>query len=131
MNYGRADTLQLTPRVARHLPAPGAAALRVYDVVYGAHGDAYRYVFTAEYTLGVTGGKRRHTRVAAFTEPRDRRRGGRTELVLGEEDAPLLEQYAALAPGERLDDAATTPDPDSTGKSNVTGATVTTVPPST
>lgn len=101
MNYGRADTLQLTHRVARHFPAPGAAALRVYDVVYGAHGDAYRYVFTAEYTLGVTGGKRRHTRVAAFTEPRDRRLDGRSQLVLGDESVPLLDQYAALAPGDR------------------------------
>ncbi|CAA9414024.1 MAG: hypothetical protein AVDCRST_MAG64-2498 [uncultured Phycisphaerae bacterium] len=101
MNFGRTDTLQLTPRVARHFPAPGAAALRVCDVVYGADGDAYRYVFTAEYTLGVTGAKRRHTRVAAFTEPRDRRRGGRSELVLGEEGTPLLEQYAALVPSTR------------------------------
>ena len=98
MNFGRADTLQLTARVARHFPAPGAAALRVYDVVYGAQGDVYRYVFTVEYTLGVTGPKGRYTRVAAFTEPRDRRRGGRSELVLGEEGTPLLEQYAALAP---------------------------------
>ena len=108
MNFGRADTLQLTARVARHFPVPGAAALRVYDVVYGSAGAAYRYVFTAEYTLGVTGGKRRLTRVAAFTEPRDRRQGGRAELVLGEEGASLLEQYAALAPAEQAGARPTT-----------------------
>ena len=100
MNYGRADSLRLTARVAPHLPAPGAAAVRVSDVVYGTRADAARYVFTVEYTLGVTGPKRRHVRAAALTEPRDRRQTGpATVLVLGDPTFPLADQYAALAPG--------------------------------
>lgn len=96
LNFGGADTLQLTPRVARHFPVPGAAALRVCNVIYGIDGDAYRYVFTAEYTAGVTGGKRRLARVAAFEEPRDRRRGGEISMTLADESLDLIEQYRSL-----------------------------------
>jgi len=101
MNYGRADSLRLTPRVARRFPIPGAAAMRVSDVVYGIRGDAYRYVFTVQYTLGVSGPKTRHRRVATFEEPRDRRRVAADGVVtLAPEDLPLIEQYRALAPDE-------------------------------
>jgi hypothetical protein len=92
MNFARRDTLRLTARVAAQLPLPGAAALRISQVIYGSAGDTYRYVFTLQYTLGVTGPKRRFTRVATFTEPRDRRRGGETVLTLGAEVGPLIEK---------------------------------------
>ncbi|MDB5296086.1 MAG: hypothetical protein JWO31_2069 [Phycisphaerales bacterium] len=100
MNFGRTDSLGLTARIAPLLPAPGAAAVRVSDVVYGTRGNESRYVFTAEYTVGVTGSKQRHVRAAAFTEPRDRRRGGQATLVMGDPDLPLDEQYASLAPAD-------------------------------
>jgi hypothetical protein len=99
MNFSRGDSLRLTGRIAGQLPVPGAAALREFHVVYGIEGETYRYVFTIEYTLGVTGPKRRFARVATFTEPRDRRRGGETTLTLGDEEMPLIEQYAALGQG--------------------------------
>ena len=105
MNFGRADSFRLTARVAQHFPIPGAAAVRVADVVYGLQGDAYRYVFTAHYTLGVTGPKTRHTRVATFAEPRDRRRGGPPVLTLGSAGLTLLEQYESLAPTGDAEDA--------------------------
>jgi hypothetical protein len=101
MNFGRRDTLRLTARVARAFPVPGAAALRVFHIAYGTEGDRYRYVFTTQYTLGVTGPKVRHTRVAAFDEPRDRRGGAGDDagtLVLAEEGLTLLEQYESLGP---------------------------------
>ncbi|HEX8915249.1 MAG TPA: hypothetical protein VF796_23050 [Humisphaera sp.] len=101
MNYGATDALRLTPRVARRFPIPGAAAMRVSDVVYGIRGDAYRYVFTVQYTLGVSGPKTRHRRVATFEEPRDRRRAaGDGAVRLAPEDLPLIEQYRALGPDE-------------------------------
>src|SRR4051812_22352991 len=96
MNFGRRDTLRLTTRVARGFPVPGASALRIFHVVYGAQGDRYRYIFTAQYTLGVIGAKSRHTRVATFSEPRDRRQQDEAQLDLAEPDAPVLEQYEML-----------------------------------
>src|SRR5262245_48156109 len=87
MNFGRRDTLRLTMRVARAFPVPGAGALRIFHVIYGAQGDRYRYIFTAQYTLGVVGARSRHTRVATFSEPRDRRRQDEAQLDLAEPDA--------------------------------------------
>ena len=98
MGFGRRDTLNLTARVARSFPVPGAAALRVYHIVYGTEGDRYRYIFTAQYTLGVTGPKLRHTRVATFVEPRDRRGEGEPTYTLADEGLPILEQYEELGP---------------------------------
>ena len=73
MNFGRTDTLRLTDKVARHFPVPGAARLRVTNVIYGADkadADRYRYVFTAEFTAGVVRTKRRFVRVGTFAEPK-------------------------------------------------------------
>lgn len=97
MNFGRRDTLRLTARVARRFPVPGAASIRVYHVIYGLEDDRYRYVFSVQYTLGLTGPKRRLTRVATFAEPRDRRRDDGAELVLADDALSLAEQYESLA----------------------------------
>ncbi len=86
MNFGAFDTLGLTARVGRHFPIPGIAALRVVNVIYGIDGDTYRYLFTAEYSVGLIEGNKRQKRVASFTEPRDRRRRGETSLLLAEEN---------------------------------------------
>lgn len=96
LNFGPADSLQLTARLVRHFPVPGVAALRVSNLIYGIDGDAYRFYFTAEYTVGVTAGKRRITRVGTFLEPRDRRRGGETSLILADEGLPIIEQYHSV-----------------------------------
>jgi hypothetical protein len=97
MNFGRRDTLRLTTRVARVFPVPGAAALEIFHVIYGVEGDRYRYIFTAQFTLGVIGPKSRHTRVATFSEPRDRRQVDEVQLALGDPELPLLAQYEALS----------------------------------
>jgi hypothetical protein len=106
MTFSQTDTLRLTPKVARHFPLPGAANLRVVNVLYGSDADRYRYVFTAEYTLGVVNAKRRHVRVASFTEPRDRPRvavaaaAAPASVVLAPADMSLMEQYRSMSPAE-------------------------------
>ena len=101
MTFSQPDTLRLTPKIARHFPIPGAANLRVVNVIYGSDPDRYRYVFTAEYTVGVVSAKRRNVRAGSFTEPRDRTRGGpgvRETVVLAPAELSLLEQYRHCAP---------------------------------
>src|SRR5437588_7015254 len=61
MTYSAVDTLRLTPKVAAHFPIPGAAHVRISDMIYGGDPNdpnRYRYVFTAEFTTGVVRGKR-------------------------------------------------------------------------
>ena len=96
LNFAVADTLQLCSRLADKLPVPGAATPRVSNLIYGIDGDLYRYYFTIDYTVGVTESKRRVWRVAAYVEPRDRRRGGTSTLTLANEELPLIEQYRSL-----------------------------------
>lgn len=100
MNYSPADSFRVAAKIARDFPVPGAAGLRVTDVVYGTEKGRHRYVFTAEFTTGVVGVKQRVSRVAAFTESRDRDRAARepADLLLAPEDGDLLEQYRRLAP---------------------------------
>ena len=106
MNYTPVDSLHITPTIARSFPVPGAAALRVRDLIYGIQGERYRYVFTAEFTTGVVGVKHRTVRVAAFSEPRHRGAsaarsgdgGASGDLRVAEPTGSLLDQYARLAP---------------------------------
>ena len=98
MNFGRVDSLRLTPRVARAFPVPGAANLLVWDVVYGIEGDRYRYYFTAGYTVGTVRAKRRVVRVGTFSEPRDRDKGApASAVVLAPPTLKLIEQYQHLS----------------------------------
>jgi len=99
MTYSRSDTLRLAPKVARGFPIPGAANLRVTDVIYGIDHERYRYVFRAEFTTGTVRSKRRVARVATFSEPRDRQRAQATPSVtLAPENGKLVDQYRHLAP---------------------------------
>ena len=113
MNFGRADTLRLTEKVARHFPVPGAARLHVSNVIYGTDRldpDLYRYVFTVEYTVGVVRTKRRLVRVGSFAEPRARdRAAGRAHhatapVVLAPGNLSLIQQYRHLAPAAAAPD---------------------------
>jgi hypothetical protein len=102
MNFNAGDQLRLASRVAQRFPIPGAANVSVRDVVYGIDGEFYRYVFTAEYTLGILQTKRRHVRVACFAEPRHRDTPRPPETVLlAAARLPLLEQYQSFAPSAR------------------------------
>lgn len=99
MTYSRFDSLRLTPKVATKLPVPGAANLRITDVIYGIDHERYRYVFRAEFTIGTVRTKRRYARVATFTEPRDRQRGAvNAPVILAPDSGTLVEQYRHLAP---------------------------------
>jgi len=95
MHYSPGDPLRLTPRIAAQLPLPGAAAVRVIDLLYRTDEQNHYYVFTAEYTIGVVGPKLRVRRAAAFTE--SKAAGANPKPVrLGPVELSLVEQYRAL-----------------------------------
>ncbi len=95
MHYSPRDPLRLTPRVAAVLPLPGAAAVRVIDLLYRTDDQFHYYVFTAEYTTGVAGPKNRIRRAAAFTESKTAG-GSPGSIRLAAVDLPLVEQYKSL-----------------------------------
>src|SRR5688500_12993643 len=66
MSYTPSDVFDLSARVASEFPIPGVADLRIRDMIYASQGDRHRYVFTAEYTLGVIERHRREARAATF-----------------------------------------------------------------
>ena len=100
MNYHASDQLRITPKVMATLPIPGAANVRVLDLIYGSDASGYRYIFSVEYTVGLTGPKRRVVRVASLTEPR--RPGGASveqlTLTLAARGESLLDQYRSFSP---------------------------------
>ena len=99
MTYSRVDSLRLTPKISHTFPVPGAANLRVTDVIYGIDHERYRYVFRAEFTTGTVRRKTRVARVATFSEPRDRQRSQATPTVaLAPDTGSLVDQYRHLAP---------------------------------
>ena len=53
MHFSADDRFRLATRIAPRLPVPGAAGIRVADLLYGIEDENYRYVFAAEYTTGV------------------------------------------------------------------------------
>jgi hypothetical protein len=105
MNYSPRDQLKLGSRIASQFPVPGAANLRVTDLIYGTERARHRYVFTAEFTVGVVHRKRRIVRAAAFVEAREASEDA-GELTLAPADLPLAEQYRRLAPGGGIEPAA-------------------------
>jgi hypothetical protein len=96
MHYSTHDPFHLAPRVAQLLPIPGAAAVRVTDLIYGIEGDQYRYIFTAEFTTGVIRTKARGRVVASFTEPRDPGATRKLSPIFAPERLESLEQYRHL-----------------------------------
>lgn len=99
MTYSPRDQLRVGLKVIGRLPIPGAADVHVTDVIYGGEGDLYRYVFTAQYTLGAVRAKRRHTRAATFAEPRGRSPAGEPgPITLAPDGLPLIQQYERLKP---------------------------------
>ena len=95
MHYSPGDPLRLTARVAAALPVPGAAAVRVIDLLYRTDAAGHHYVFTAEYTVGVVNVKHRLRRAAAFDEPRNAT-AAPAAVRLGTAGATLVEQYQGL-----------------------------------
>jgi hypothetical protein len=106
LHFSAVDRFRLAPRIAQRLPVPGAAAVRVVDLLYGIERQNYRYVFATEYTTGVLRSKSGVKRVATFCEPREAGGGGGggggaagtnpCELVFAPEGLDLIEQYRHL-----------------------------------
>ncbi len=92
MNYAPADRFKLAGRVREHFPVPGAADLKVLDVIYGLGDDCHRYLFTVQYTQGVLRTKHRRQRVAAIIEPR----------ITQPPTAPESAQFFIAPPDENL-----------------------------
>jgi hypothetical protein len=95
MHYSPGDPLRLTPRVAARFPVPGAAAVRIIDLLYRTDEQNHHYVFTAEYTLGVVGPKNRIRRTAAFTESK-LGEAAPQPIRLAPAELPLVEQYRRI-----------------------------------
>ncbi len=97
MHFSATDRFRLAPRVAQRLPIPGAAAVRVVDLIYGIDRDRYRYLFAAEYTIGVLRTKTGIRRIGAFSEPRERSATSPPdELIFAPESLAVIEQYRHL-----------------------------------
>jgi hypothetical protein len=97
MHYSPGDRFRLAARVAERFPVPGAADLRVNDLIYGNEDELYRYIFSAEYTEGVIRSKRRVRRVMTFTEPKGRSVATKwSTFVLADKEKPLVDQYKEL-----------------------------------
>jgi hypothetical protein len=97
MHYTPFDRFRLAPRVAPRLPVPGAAAVRVKDLIYGLEGDQLRYIFVAEYTMDTVAAQRRCEAVVTFAEPRERRdESSSVELILAPKGLSVIEQYEYL-----------------------------------
>ena len=96
MHYTPFDRFRLAPRVAPRLPVPGAAAVRVKDLIYGLEGDQLRYIFVAEYTTGTIAAQHRRESVVTFAEPRERRDDSPVELLVAPEGLGVVEQYEHL-----------------------------------
>jgi hypothetical protein len=106
MHFSAADRFRLAPRIAPRLGVPGAASVRVVDLLYGIEDENYRYIFAAEYTTGVLRTKTGVRRIATFCEPRDsaaRENGaGNCPLEFAPESLPLLEQYRELLQRKKM-----------------------------
>ncbi len=104
MHFSAADRFRLAPRIASRLKVPGAAGVRVVDLLYGIEKENYRYIFATEYTTGVLRTKTGVRRIATFCEPRDRSGGEEAangELEFAPESLPLVEQYRELLKQKR------------------------------
>ena len=96
MHYTPGDRFRLGLRVAHALDVPGAAAVRIVDIIYGTEGASYRYYFTTHYTTGVLKRKIDHAAVATTTEPKERSVCGGLELRLAPAHLSIAEQYRHL-----------------------------------
>jgi hypothetical protein len=67
--YSPVDRLGIAPRVARMLDFPGAANVRVFDLMYRSDGHFHYYLFTVEYSRGVMHRRTRVVQVAALDDP--------------------------------------------------------------
>jgi hypothetical protein len=103
MHYLDRDLFNLAGRIAPAIDVPAASDVRIIDVIYGSEAGQHRYIFTAEYTLGVVSSHRRQQRVMSLIEPMDPAGGsaarGALQVAAAPGALPLIEQYRSLREG--------------------------------
>lgn len=97
MLFSETDTLALAARVAPSLPVPGAAEVVVHDLIYGSSGTERVYIFSAVYTQGVLGTKRRVRRVVKVLESSSDMK--RPVVTLADASLAWIEQYRQVKNG--------------------------------
>jgi len=97
MLFSETDTLALAARVAPSLPVPGAAEVVVHDLIYGSSGTERVYIFSAVYTQGVLGTKRRVRRVVKVLESSSDMK--RPIVTLADASLAWIEQYRQVKNG--------------------------------
>jgi hypothetical protein len=96
MHYAARDPFRLSQRIADVLPTPGAAGVRVRDLIYGLEDEQYCYIFTVEYTIFTVGTRSRIRSVASFIEPKTARPAGPAagiDLLLAPGELSRVQQY--------------------------------------
>src|SRR5690606_33333447 len=99
MNFVTFDRFRLAERLRDMFPVPGAADLRVVDVMHGLEEDRHRYLSTVNYTIGVLRAKRRRQRVAAMIEPRETGSPRPAEVLIAHPENDVVHQYRQMAAG--------------------------------
>jgi hypothetical protein len=92
MQFVAADRFNLAPRICGTLPFPGAANVRVTDVIYQTESARRRLMFTCEFGQGTVRSQCRRHCVAAFEESCGAEALEPTLLVAPDKLA-LVEQY--------------------------------------
>jgi hypothetical protein len=98
LQYSPIDRFNLAARVARSLPDPAAADVRVRDLMYRSTDAGYEYVFTAEYRVGTISGARRDRVVARAWEPHGRSCDRFENVHVADRALKLAKQYESLVP---------------------------------
>jgi hypothetical protein len=97
MHYVERDVFELSRRLLPRFVVPGAALVRVTDLIYGVEGEFHRYIFSTEYTVGAVRVRKRLVRVATVREPRRHTQADNPpQLEHSDPDLSLVEQYKAL-----------------------------------
>jgi hypothetical protein len=69
MHFAHGDRLRIARRIVHQFPVPGAALIRVRDLIFRTDETRHVYLFTVDFTVGVIRGKVGRSRVAGFSEP--------------------------------------------------------------
>jgi hypothetical protein len=97
MHYSPHDRFDLSNRLPGVFPLPGAAEMRAVDLIYGTEQEFYRFIFTAEYSVGVVRAKYRLRRVVTFREPKGQSGSMHwSRMILASEELEPIDQYRRL-----------------------------------
>ena len=92
MHFVARDRFHVALRVCACAPTPGAADVRVMDVIYGMHDGRRVHLFTCEFGVGTIHSQSRRHCVAAFAESAGEHQPI-SELIIAPDKLPRLDQY--------------------------------------